>query len=230
MESPAAGKIFARAASLLVRNPAIVVPGIVVGCLAALVQFALEPDPLAALDASMWTRLLQAVAQIVAAIVSIAYTTGMADAAWQTGRARFGDGTRAFRRDGGHVFVAMLVLFALGFGAALLAPFSFGLSLVAYIFFFIYTMAAAVVGERPGFVAVRESIEIAFRRPLPTLLTVLGVLLIAFAMGAVATLLAVAPLIGPLVAALVIQTVIAYVVLVIVGEYRALRNRGLTLA
>jgi hypothetical protein len=213
---------------LLFGNLGIVVPGLVVGALAALVQFALEPTPAAALDAGLVTRLVENLAQIVASILSIAYTTGMAEAAWETGRASFADGARAFRRDGGHVFVAMLVLFALGFVAALLAPFTLGLSLLVYVYFFIYTMAAAVVGERPGFAAVGESVAIAFRRPVPTLLTVAGVLVIAFAMGAVATLLAAAPLIGPLVAALVVQAVIAYVALVIVGEYRALRDWRMT--
>jgi hypothetical protein len=229
MASPS-GRVFARSWGLLARNPAIVVPGLVVGLLAAVVQFALEPTPASALDAGLAIRIVQGVVQIVASILSIAYTTGMADAAWRTGRTGFADGTRAFRRDAGHVFVAMLALFALGLVAASLAPFTFSLSLATYLFFFIYTMAAAVVGERTGLVAVRESVEIAFRRPLPTLVTVLGVLAIAFAMGALATLLAVVPLIGPLVADLVVQAVIAYVVLVIVGEYRALRNWGMTLA
>jgi hypothetical protein len=128
---------------LLFANLAIVVPGLVAGSLAAVVEFALEPTPAAALDAGLWTRLVEGLAQIVASILSIAYTTGMAEAAWETGRARFGDGARAFRRDGGHVFVAMLVLFAFGFVAAVLAPFTLGLSLAAYLFFFIYTMAAA---------------------------------------------------------------------------------------
>jgi len=222
MERPGAGEIFARSWGLLFGNLAIVVPGLVVGAFAALVQFALEPTPAAALDAGLLTRLAEDLAQLVASILSVAYTTGMAEAAWATGRARYSDGTQAFRRDGGHVFVAMLLLFALGFVAAVLAPFTLGLSLVVYVYFFIYTMAAAVVGERTGFAAVRESVAIAFRRPVPTILTVAGVLVIAFAMGAVATLLAAAPLIGPLVSALVVQLVIAYVVLVIVGEYRAL--------
>lgn len=224
MQSPAAGKVFARSWGLLFANPAIVVPGLVVGTLAALVQFALEPSPGTALDGSLLTRFVQGAAQIVASILSIAYTTGMADAAWRSGRAGFGDGTRAFRRDAGHVLVAIVVLFALGFAAAFLAPFTLGLSLAVYLFFFVYTMAAAVVGERPGLIAVRESVEIAFRRPLPTFLTVLGVLAVAFAMGVVASLLAAAPLVGPLVSDVVVQAVIAYVVLVIVGEYRALRD------
>jgi TRAP-type C4-dicarboxylate transport system permease small subunit len=216
--------MFGRALVLLRNNLAIVVPGFAIALVLALVQTALEPsDPL---DDDLLHRSLRAVAQVLATIVSIAYTTGMADVAWQRGRATFADGARAFRRDGGHVFVAMLVLFALGFLAAVLAAFTFGLSLLVYAFFCIYTMAAAVAGERPGLRAVAESAEIAFGRPLPTLGVVLGIGVVAFAMGFLATLLANTPFVGPLLADVVVQIVVAYAALVIVGEYRLLRGIG----
>ena len=216
--------MFVRALALLRTNLSIVVPGCAVALVLALVQTALEPaDPL---DDDLLHRSLRAIAQVLATIVSIAYTTGMADVAWQRGRATFADGARAFRRDGGHVFVAMLVLFALGFLAAVLAAFSFGLSLLVYAFFCIYTMASAVAGERPGLRAVAESAEIAFGRPLPTLGVVLGIGAVAFAMGFLATLLANTPFVGPLLADVVVQIVVAYAALVIVGEYRLLRGIG----
>jgi TRAP-type C4-dicarboxylate transport system permease small subunit len=216
--------MFGRALALLRTNLSIVVPGCAVALVLALVQTALEPaDPL---DDDLLHRSLRAIAQVLATIVSIAYTTGMADVAWQRGRATFADGARAFRRDGGHVFVAMLVLFALGFLAAVLAAFSFGLSLLVYAFFCIYTMASAVAGERPGLRAVAESAEIAFGRPLPTLGVVLGIGAVAFAMGFLATLLANTPFVGPLLADVVVQIVVAYAALVIVGEYRLLRGIG----
>jgi hypothetical protein len=159
--------------------------------------------------------------QLIASILSIAYTTGMADAAWRDGRARFSDGARAFRRDAGHVLVAMLLLLAIGFVAAVAAPYTLGLSLFVYMFFCIYTMAAAVAGERPGVLALRESIDIAFARPLTTLLVVAGIVAIAFAMGLLAEVLGRTPLVGPLVSGVVVQIVIAYATLVVVGEYRA---------
>ena len=199
--------MFGRALALLRTNLSIVVPGCAVALVLALVQTALEPaDPL---DDDLLHRSLRAIAQVLATIVSIAYTTGMADVAWQRGRATVADGARAFRRDGGHVFVAMLVLFALGFLAAVLAAFSFGLSLLVYAFFCIYTMASAVAGERPGLRAVAESAEIAFGRPLPTLGVVLGIGAVAFAMGFLATLLANTPFVGPLLADVVVQIVVA---------------------
>ncbi|MBD5654422.1 MAG: hypothetical protein IAI50_04490, partial [Candidatus Eremiobacteraeota bacterium] len=129
METRAAGNVFARSWQLLARNGAIVVPGLVIGVLGAVVQYALAAGDPADLQGSVWTGLLLWIVQIVAAILSIAYTTGMANVAWQTGRAGFADGRRAFRRDGGHVFVAMIALFVIGTGAALLAPFTFALSL-----------------------------------------------------------------------------------------------------
>jgi hypothetical protein len=212
---------FGHSLRLLARNPAIVVPGLAIGALSAVVATLLEPaDPL---DSTIYTRLLQLVVQLVASILSIAFTTGMADAAWIGKRAALRDGARAFRRDAGHVFVAMLALFAIALVAAVLAAYTLSLSLLALVFYCIYTMPAAVVGERSGLRAVGESVEIAFRRPRTTLLVVAGIGLIAFAMGALAELVHGVPFVGPVVAAVVIQTVVAYFTLVTVGEYRALR-------
>jgi hypothetical protein len=219
MKSGSARAAFAGSLRLVFRNPAIIVPGLVIGALAALVSAVLQPAQ--PLDSNVFSRLLQGVVQLIASILSIAYTTGMADAAWRDGRARFSDGARAFRRDAGHVLVAMLLLLAIGFVAAVAAPYTLGLSLFVYMFFCIYTMAAAVAGERPGVLALRESIDIAFARPLTTLLVVGGIVAIAFAMGLLAEVLGRTPLVGPLVSGVVVQIVIAYATLVVVGEYRA---------
>ncbi len=204
--------VFGRAWQLFARNLSIVVPGLVAGALTAV------------LEQLLTTWLWIDVTQIVAAILTISYTTGMADAAWRLGRARFSDGRRAFRRDGRHVLVAMLALMLLGAAAAVLAPYTFSFSIAAYVFFCIYTLAAAVVGERPGFLAVVESARIAFARPLPTLVMVAGVYLVVLGLGAVALSSASLPLLGPLVSDLVVQAVVGYVVLVVVGEYRLLRG------
>lgn len=228
MEARAAGNVFGGAWKLLVRNAAIVVPGLVAAALAATVQAILVPEESSAANAPLWPGLLQWVVQILTSILSISYTTGMANAAWTTGRASFADGARAYRRDGGHVFVAMIALFVLGAGAAVLAAPTYLLSLVAYAFFFIYAMASAVVGERPGFAAVAESVQIAIARPVPTLLVVAGIALVAFVSGFVAELLAAAPFVGPLVEGILVQVTIAYAVLVVVGEYRALRGGGVS--
>lgn len=216
--------VFARAWHLLTRNPLIVIPGIAFGALAALVEQLIATAAAAPQSGADLTWILLDVTQIVAAILTISYTTGMADAAWRTGRARITDGRRAFRREGDHVFVAMLALLVLGAAATVLAPFVLELPIVAYVFFCSYTMASAVVGERPGVLAVRESVQIAFSRPVPTLLMVAGVFGVTLGLGAVALFFAKLPLLGPLVSDLVVQGVIAYAVLVIVGEYRFLRG------
>ena len=149
----------------------------------------------------------------------------MATAAWQSGRATFADGKRALDRDALSVFVAMAALFALGLAAAFLAPFTAFVSLFVYLYFCIYTMAAAVGGERPGIEAIAESMRIAYHRPVTTLILVAAIVAIVAIMGLVAELLSAAPLIGPLVSTVVVQAVIAYVTLVVVGEYVILRER-----
>jgi hypothetical protein len=209
---------------LLLRNPSIVVPGLGAGAVAALAGTLLEPAR--PLDSNLVSRLLQSLVQLVASILSVAYTTGMADAAWREGSAGFADGARAFRRNASHVLGAMLVLFAIGAIAALLAPFTLGLSLLAYLFFCIYTMAAAVAGERSGIVAVRESVDIAFTRAVPTLIVSLGIALVCFVTGALAELVATTPFVGALAGGIVVQAAIAYAMIVVVGEYRALRGFG----
>ena len=218
--------MFGSAWRLFTRNLKIVVPGLVVGAAAAIVQQLLLDAAASPGTGGGATWLFLDVTQIVAAILTISYTTGMADAAWRVGRARFGDGGLAFRREGGHVLVAMLALIVLGGAAAALAAFTYSVSIEAFVYFFIYTMAAAVVGERSGVFAVVESVRIALERPLPTLVMVLWVLFVAFGVGALALGSASLPLLGPLVSDLVVQAVIGYVVLVIVGEYRLLRGLG----
>ncbi|MDP9024491.1 MAG: hypothetical protein M3N13_03830, partial [Candidatus Eremiobacteraeota bacterium] len=153
-----------------------------------------------------------------------AYTTGMADAAWKIGRANFADGRRAFERDGANVLISMGGLFAAGLAAAFLAPFTLFLSLVAYVYFCIYTMASTVVGERRGFAAIAESVEMAYERVVPTTLMVAAIVVLVFGMSLVTLLLSGIPVVGALVSALSVQALIAYLTLVIVGEYLALQG------
>jgi hypothetical protein len=225
MRSRLAENVFARSWRLLRANWVIVVPGLVIGTVAGTIDFILAPEQSGIPADSLVSRLAVNVVLILAPIVAIAYTTGMAAAAWRTGSASFVDGKRAFERDAVHVFVAMISLFILGLGAAFLVPFSAYVSLLIYLYFCIYTMAAAVVGERSGVEAIAESIRIAYRRPTPTLVMVVAIVAIVAVMGLVAELLEAAPLVGPLLSTIVLQIVIAYVTLVVVGEYVVLRER-----
>ena len=167
---------------------------------------------------------LDLLAQIVATVLAIAFTTGMADAAWRGGRGTLRDGFVAFRREGGHVFVAVIVLLLLGLLAAIAAPVTHAVSIVAYAYCCAYTMPAAVVGERSGLVAVGESTSIAFRRPIGTLVILVGVYAIAYAIGFGAEFVQMTPYVGSILGALVVQAAIAYATLVLVGEYRIARH------
>lgn len=123
------------------------------------------------------------------------------------------------------MLVAMVVLFALGLVAAVAAPFTLAISIVVYAFLSLYAMPAAVVGERDGIAACADSARLAVRAPLPTLLTALGIVVVAAVMGVVASELAEVPFLGPLISDIVVQSVVAYAVLVVVGEYRELIER-----
>jgi hypothetical protein len=215
--------VFARALKLLAGNWLIVVPGLVAGGLYALVSAILRPSTEQSGVTATVIWFLASALQLIASIVSIAYTTGMAQAAWERGEASFADGYRAFSRDAGHVFVAMVGMIVTGLLAVWVSQYTYGLGLAVYVFFFIYTMPAAVVGEEGGFHAMVQSAQLALRRPVTTGLMVLLLAVIVFGVTVLAAFLWAAPLVGPLVAAVLSQTLIGYLTLVIVGEYLALR-------
>ncbi len=211
---------------MLARNLVLLVPGLAIGALAAVVQAALATVPDRGDAASLAVWILADVTQVIAAIVTISYTTGMADAAWRTGRATFADGFGAFRSEGGHVLVAMIGLVVLGLAAALLAPYTLSLSFAVYVFGCIFTMPAAVVGERPGLLAIGESFRLAVTRPVTTLVTTVAIVAIAAGMSFVATNSAAVPFVGPLLSDFIVEMVVAYAMLVVVGEYREMRGLG----
>jgi hypothetical protein len=215
--------VMARAAGLLVRNLSIVVPGLVAGFFSGIVAATLTSTTDDVNVASLALQTAVLIAETIATILSIAYTTGMAEAAWLRGRARFADGAQAFRREGPHVFVALVILAVFGTLAALAVPFTFGLSVVVLAFFCVYAMPAAVVGRRSGVRAIVESAEIAVERALPTSLMIVGIAIIVVVVGQLAALLDAVPYVGPIVRQVVVQTTIVYAMLVIVGEYRQLR-------
>lgn len=215
--------MFARALKLLAGNWQIVAPGLVAGGLSAIVSAILGPTSQQDGPAGSVAWFLSAALQLSASIVAIAYTTGMAQAAWERGRAGFSDGYRAFSRDASHVFVAMIGMFAAGLVAAWASRYTWGLGIAVYFFFFVYTMPAAVAGELGGLHAMAESARLAVRRPVATgiMLLVLGA--IAFFVTVLSSFLWAAPLIGPPAVALLGQVLISYFVLVAVGEYLTLR-------
>lgn len=231
MQPPTVENVFARAWALLTRNWVIVVPGLVVGAVVGVLTDFLsynQPDvygdPGAAFSfAAGIGSLVATVVEIAGYIITQCYTAGMAGAAWRTGTASLRDGAQAVHDDAGNVFVAAVCLLALGIVALILAPFTLLLSLLAFYLFTLYTIPAAVVGNRRGLDAVRESFAITRARFATTV--IVGVLL-AVMQGVgrlIGHVFAFVPYLGPIVAAIIIQIVVSYFVMVIVGEYLVLR-------
>jgi hypothetical protein len=234
---------FARAFVLLYRNWTIVVPGIVLGAIGFAFGFAIlaiagasaiggvsgndVPTTLPGEVMSILAAVVAVILALVTLICEMAYVTGMAGAAWKTGEAYLRDGYRAFEGRGTQIFVAVVLLSAGGFVAALLAPITLLLSAAAYAIFSIYTMAAVIIGNRTAFQAIAESCRLAWKNILPTLAVVGLVVLVAVAGGWIGNSLGrLFPIVGGLIQALVQQIVVAYATLVIVGEYLKLRDAG----
>jgi hypothetical protein len=222
--------VFGRSWQLLTRNWVLIVPGLIIGVIVGLAQavFGAPGDDssggsLAGAVGAFVANIVVTVIALLGAIANTAYTTGMAGVAWERGTTTLADGRRAFERDAGHIFVAMIGLFVLGIVAAILAIPTLGLALLAYVLLFIYTMPAAVVGERRGIDALAESYRMATKRFWTTLIVVVLIGVIAVGAWFIIAALHFAPFIGPLVGAIIDQMAVAYFTLVVVGEYLNLR-------
>jgi hypothetical protein len=238
------GNTFSRSWQLLTSNWIIIVPGIVIaivfGILTAVLVAAASPHvvydvngtPTGAtnLGGTFLAGALAAVLAIIATILSITYTTGMAGAAWQRGTATLLDGYASFREDAGHVLMAMIIMIVVGIVAAILAPFTLGLSVLAFLLFFIYTMAAAVVGNRSGMEAVSESFQMVMHAFGTTVVIVLLIFVIGIIAGIIGAAMHFIPFIGPVIGQVLQQIVVAFSTLVIVGEYLKLKAPATSVA
>lgn len=218
--------LLARSWRLLNSNWQIVVPGLVIGLVAGAVIGLLaaagyQADKSVPQSGGSIATFISSVIWVVASILSIAYTTGMAQAAWETGRASFEDGRRTFRENGLQIFLAFVLLALFGIVALLLTIPTFGVSLLAFVFFFLYTIPLVVVKDESAFDAISQSCRFATRNFAATLLitVVMGALAAASLLPMI--LLAVVPLLGPILSATLLQAVGAFFVLLLVGELRA---------
>jgi len=211
--------VFAKSAKLLARNPRIVLPGIVFGVIAAAIDTAIAPP--GSLESDVFRRFAQDVVKLVAALLAIAYTTGMADAAWRFGVTTLAQGRRALTRP---VAIAWLAVLGAGLLAAALSPFTLGLSYFVFVCACIYAIPAAIIGDRGGLAALRESIDMFLARMSQTILIVAALVILGAVMSVFGELIADTPFVGPAISEIVLQAVAAYVTIVIVGEYRFLRN------
>ena len=218
---------FSRSWELLTKNWVIIVPGLVVAIITAVIDYLIAPHS-SVYGVSWWssasTSILLSLVTLAGFIAAQCYTIGMAGAAWRHGKTNLSDGTRAFERDAGNTFVAIIGLVIALIVAAVLALPTIGISLLLYFYFFIYTYAAAIIGERPGFAAMGDSFRIAARRVAPTLIVTVMYVVIMIVGVVISGALNFIPFIGPVVGEIVIQIVLAYVTLVVAGEYLALRD------
>ena len=231
MQSPpqSVESTFSRAWQLLTTNGVIIVPPLVIGFVVGVVDYYMAPHANGSDYTATWwsvtsAGILLVLVNIAGYIVLQCYVTGMAGAAWERGRTTLKDGTVAFERDAGNVFVALVGLFFALIIAGVLAFVTLGISMLLYLYFFVYTFPAAIVGERHGITAMGDSFRIASRRVAPTLIITVVAGVFFFFAEVIGTILGFIPLLGPIIGAVIAQFVLAYITLVVVGEYLALRD------
>jgi hypothetical protein len=231
------GNTFGRSWQLLAENWILIVPGIVIGIVAAVVVWLLMVYGVASavgfsavgmggvgMMSAFLSTMLVGVVLMLATILVIAYTTGMAGAAWRTGKATLDDGAAAFRTDGAQILVAVVLLFLLGIVAVALSVPTLGLALLAFYLFFLYALPSVIVGNRSATDALAESARMTTRNFLTTLAIVI-LLAIAFMIATWLTrFFGGIPLIGMIVRQIIMQAMAVYATLVIVGEYIKLRS------
>ncbi len=230
------GNTFSHSWELLSRNWIIIVPGIVIGIVAAVVvgilglfgiatgtTLASAGLPGAGLASAFLSAFIIGIVAMVATILVIAYTTGMAGAAWRTGTATLADGAAAFNIDGAQVMIAVVLLFLLGAVAVALSIPTLGLALLAFYLFFLYALPSVIVGNHSATDGLSESARITAKNFVATLAIVV-LLAIAFIIATwISGLFNGIPLIGALIRQIITQAVAAYATLVVVGEYLKLR-------
>jgi hypothetical protein len=121
VQSDSVENIFARAWSLLAKNPVIIVPGLVVGLVAGIVQVAFAAHPqfvdasgntdavaaIAGAGRAAFSAAISIVVGVLAFLITQTYTTGMAGAAWLRGVTSLADGRASFREDAGRLLAAV---------------------------------------------------------------------------------------------------------------------------
>ncbi|MGD1067122.1 MAG: hypothetical protein ABR975_09940 [Vulcanimicrobiaceae bacterium] len=227
--------VFARAWTLLTTNWIIIVPGVIVGIIVGVASGLLAPAyvtydangvPVTSVSASVFGSAVLALIALIGYIATVAYTTGMAGAAWTRGVTSLADGTAIFERDFSRIVIVAVALLVLAVIAVILAIPTLGLSLVAFYLFTLYAMPSAIVGDRPAMDAIRESFALTVARFVPTLIIAIVIFVLKFLGGVIGGVFHFTPLIGPIIAAIITQIVVAYAALVVVGEYLNLQQAG----
>jgi hypothetical protein len=221
MQSASLASRFTHSLTLLDSNRSILLPGILVGAVSGLAQaIFVHSISVGGIVGSVIATLIE----LFAGVMALTYTTGMAQIAWEQGHASLADGKRAFDEGGRRVYLAVVLLSVGATAAIMLTLPTLGLSLLAFSYFAVYTIASVVVGRHAAIEGFVESASIAARRIAPTAAILVGVIWIFVVAELVGFVLSIVPLLGPVVAAIIAQCGSAYFVVLIVGEY--LTDRG----
>ncbi len=231
MQSESIENVFARSWSLLSKNWIIIVPGLIVGVVAGIIDAFFTPSAseltatvnggdVSAAVASAGPHLLRAAVTtavgIIAFLITQTFTTGMAGAAWERGVTSLADGSASFREDAGRLLAAMVLLAVI---MVVVGVLTLGIGWFVVLFFAIYMVPAVVLDNRAAVGALKLSAAIALKRAGPTIIIILLLAVISFVVNLFALPLIIVPFVGPIVIMLVDQVVTAYATMVIVGEY-----------
>ena len=226
--------ILRRSYELLLKNPILLVPGLIGSLASATLQ--------SLFFGATWNSggvfhtfvnwLCCIFIATVSTLLVITAVTSMAGQIWEAGTASFDDGVRVFREAGNALYQTLLQLAGFMFLSLLLTPLTLCLSALAAIYLLVYAIPSAVVGGFSGFAAIRESVRIASTRAGQTvgILVTLALLLICFGclalvlfyLGFVLLPVFICTIIGNV----LIQAIVAYITLVVVGLYIEIRRIG----
>lgn len=227
---------FERAIDLLVHNAVLIVPGIVLAIVGTLLQAFIadvlfarlqmtgngSADAAAAIQA--FASIVLTLAAVAVGTVQMAYVTGMSGGAWLHGRTSLRDGWDALSHRWLPVIAAFLLLLLIGACAMVLGTVTFYVPVLVYAVFFIYTMAAVVIGGKDAVSGIVQSAQIALANLGPTAAIVGIIVLIAVAGGWLGNLIGhFSGLAGWFVAGILQQITVAYASLVVAGEYLKLK-------
>jgi hypothetical protein len=227
---------FERAIGLLARNWVLIVPGLVLAIVGTVLEVVVSDDFFGRLSVTgngsqdaaaaiqAFGAILRFMVAIAVATVQMAYVTGMSGGAWRHGRTSLRDGWEALSHRWFAVAAAFTLLLLIGFCAMVLSTVTFFIPTLVYAVFFIYTMAAVVIGGKDAIGGIVQSAQIALANLLPTIAVIALVCLLAVIGGWLGNLLAnFSTFAGWLVAGLFQQVTIAFASLVVAGEYLKLQ-------
>lgn len=221
------GNTFSRAWQLLSNNWSIAVPAIVLGIIGGIVlqlitaTFIRGGAAVGSLGAIFLGSLLTLAVSTIIQILTIGFTTGMAIAAWRSGKADMADGSAVFSNSG--AVSTLVVWMVIGVLLAFI-PVLGWIADIILMFLLIYSVPAAVVtGEGAG-AAFGESVNIVSKNFLTTLIIVLIIACIGIIGGIVGGLISFVPFLGRIVAMIIQDVILAYGMLVICGEYLKVRG------